>query len=135
MALKKRPIVGPPTASMTSLKSCPTVSTVVCAPFLLSQTATGKIVTGLALKYPDVRLETTTEDRAVDRIEEGYDLAIRVNPTPDESLSGVELFRMTVSLTCTSGSLPPRLGLARSGRRPGRSKSGDLECHDVRRPC
>ncbi|SES46292.1 substrate binding domain-containing protein, partial [Rhizobium sp. NFR03] len=29
-----------------------------------------------------------TEDRAVDMIEEGYDLVIRVNPAPDESLVG-----------------------------------------------
>ncbi|RWX81056.1 LysR family transcriptional regulator [Neorhizobium lilium] len=60
----------------------------VSAPLLLSQTAMGKIAAGFALKYPDVRLEITTEDRAVDMIEEGYDLAIRVNPDPDESLVG-----------------------------------------------
>lgn len=48
----------------------------------------GRIAAGFALKYPDVRLEITTEDRAVDMIEEGYDLVIRVNPAPDESLVG-----------------------------------------------
>jgi len=48
----------------------------------------GKIAAAFALKYPDVRLEITTEDRAVDMIEEGYDLVIRVNPAPDESLVG-----------------------------------------------
>ncbi|MBY3328720.1 LysR family transcriptional regulator [Rhizobium laguerreae] len=60
----------------------------VSAPLLLSQTAMGMIAAGFALKYPDVRLEITTEDRAVDMIEEGYDLVIRVNPAPDESLVG-----------------------------------------------
>ncbi|WP_416799550.1 LysR family transcriptional regulator [Ciceribacter azotifigens] len=60
----------------------------ISAPLLLSQTAMGKIAAGFALKYPDVRLEITTEDRAVDMIEEGYDLVIRVNPDPDESLIG-----------------------------------------------
>jgi DNA-binding transcriptional LysR family regulator len=60
----------------------------VSAPLLLSQTAMGKIAAGFALKFPDVRLEITTEDRAVDMIEEGYDLVIRVNPDPDESLVG-----------------------------------------------
>lgn len=60
----------------------------VSAPLLLSQTAMGKIAAGFALKYPDVKLEVTTEDRAVDMIEEGYDLVIRVNPDPDESLVG-----------------------------------------------
>jgi DNA-binding transcriptional LysR family regulator len=60
----------------------------ISAPLLLSQTAMGKIGAGFALKYPEVRLEITTEDRAVDMIEEGYDLVIRVNPDPDESLVG-----------------------------------------------
>ncbi len=48
----------------------------------------GKIAAGFALQYPEVRLEITTEDRAVDMIEEGYDLVIRVNPDADESLVG-----------------------------------------------
>lgn len=58
------------------------------APLLFSQTAMGKIAAGFALKYPEVRLDVSTEDRAVDMIEEGFDLVIRVNPRPDESLIG-----------------------------------------------
>lgn len=60
----------------------------VSAPLLFSQIAMGKIAAGFALKYPEVRLEVTTEDRAVDMVEEGFDLVIRVNPHPDESLVG-----------------------------------------------
>jgi DNA-binding transcriptional LysR family regulator len=60
----------------------------ISAPLLFSQTAMGKIAAGFALKYPEVRLEITTEDRAVDMIEEGFDLVIRVNPAPDENLVG-----------------------------------------------
>jgi len=60
----------------------------ISAPLLFSQTAMGKLAAAFALKYPEVRLEVTTEDRAVDMIEEGYDLVIRVNPDPDESLVG-----------------------------------------------
>ncbi|HEV7417047.1 MAG TPA: LysR substrate-binding domain-containing protein [Tianweitania sediminis] len=60
----------------------------ISSPLLFSQTAMGKLAAGFALKYPEVRLEVTTEDRAVDMIEEGYDLVIRVNPNPDESLVG-----------------------------------------------
>src|SRR3954470_8052526 len=48
----------------------------------------GILAAKFALKYPEVRLEITTEDRAVDMIEEGYDVVIRVNPDPDESLVG-----------------------------------------------
>jgi DNA-binding transcriptional LysR family regulator len=60
----------------------------VSAPLLFSQTAMGKLAAGFALKYPEVRLEVTTEDRPVDMIEEAYDLVIRVNPDPDERLVG-----------------------------------------------
>jgi DNA-binding transcriptional LysR family regulator len=60
----------------------------ISAPLLFSQAAMGKLAAAFALKYPEVRLEVTTEDRAVDMIEEGHDLVIRVNPDPDESLVG-----------------------------------------------
>nr|WP_314542893.1 LysR substrate-binding domain-containing protein [uncultured Massilia sp.] len=65
----------------------------VSAPLLFSQVALGKLAAGFALAYPEVRLEVTTEDRAVDMVEEGIDLVIRVNPDPDESLVGRILLR------------------------------------------
>ncbi|MGY3465850.1 DNA-binding transcriptional LysR family regulator [Bradyrhizobium sp. LM6.11] len=60
----------------------------ISAPLLFSQTAMGNLAAGFALRYPEVRLEVTTEDRSVDMVEEGYDLVIRVNPDPDDSLVG-----------------------------------------------
>lgn len=60
----------------------------ISAPLLFSQTVMGKIAAGFAMKFPEVRLEVTTEDRAVDMIEEAYDLVIRVNPAPDAALVG-----------------------------------------------
>ncbi|EJC83661.1 transcriptional regulator [Rhizobium leguminosarum bv. trifolii WSM2297] len=60
----------------------------VSAPLLFSQTAIGKLAASFALKYPEVRVEVTTEDRVVDMVEEGYDLVIRVNPDPDNTLVG-----------------------------------------------
>jgi DNA-binding transcriptional LysR family regulator len=60
----------------------------ISAPLLFSQTAMGKLAAGFALKFPEVRLEITTEDRSVDMIEEAYDLVIRVNPERDASLVG-----------------------------------------------
>lgn len=60
----------------------------ISAPLLFSQTAMGKLAAEFAMKYPQIQLEVTTEDRSVDMIEEAYDLVIRVNPSPDESLVG-----------------------------------------------
>ncbi|RUW63221.1 LysR family transcriptional regulator [Mesorhizobium sp. M7A.F.Ca.US.008.03.1.1] len=65
----------------------------ISAPIHFSQTAMGRIAAGFTLKHPEVRLEVTTEDRSVDMIEEGYDLVIRVNPNPDESLIGRAFLR------------------------------------------
>jgi DNA-binding transcriptional LysR family regulator len=60
----------------------------ISAPLLFAQTAMGRLAAGFALSYPDVRLEVATEDRVVDMVEEGYDLVLRVNPDPDETLVG-----------------------------------------------
>lgn len=65
----------------------------ISAPLLFSQIAMGKLAAGFAARFPDVRLEVTTEDRPVDIVEEGYDLVIRVNPDPDESLVGRAFLR------------------------------------------
>jgi DNA-binding transcriptional LysR family regulator len=84
----------------------------ISAPLLFSQTAMGKLAAGFALEYPEVNLEVTTEDRTVDMVEEGYDLVIRVNPDPDESLVGRVLLRdrlvvvASPSLTRPPGNTP-----------------------------
>jgi DNA-binding transcriptional LysR family regulator len=95
----------------------------ISAPLLLSQTAMGKVAAGFALRYPDVRLEITTEDRAVDMIEEGYDLVIRVNPGQDEALVGRAFLhdRLVVvaspELSRPAGDLPAP-GVVRGGGNP-----------------
>lgn len=80
--------VGETAAAIASGSARPRGTLRLSAPLLFSQTAMGKLAAGFALQYPEVNLEVTTEDRAVDMIEEGYDLVIRVNPAPDESLVG-----------------------------------------------
>ena len=60
----------------------------ISAPLLFCQLAMGKLAANFAVKYPDVQLEVTTEDRPVDMVDEGYDLVIRVNPDTDENLYG-----------------------------------------------
>lgn len=65
----------------------------ISAPLLFSQTAMGNLAAAFRLRYPEVRLEATTEDRTVDMVEEGYDLVIRVNPSPDATLVGRPFLR------------------------------------------
>jgi DNA-binding transcriptional LysR family regulator len=75
-------------AGISSGGSTPRGRLRISAPLLFSQMAMGKLAAEFAMKFPDVRLEVTTEDRTVDMVEEGYDLVIRVNPNPDETLVG-----------------------------------------------
>lgn len=60
----------------------------ISAPLMFSQAALGKLAAGFVLKYPEVQVEIIVEDRAVDMIEEAYDLVIRVNPQADVNLVG-----------------------------------------------
>src|ERR1700712_957649 len=103
----------------------------ISAPLLISQTAMGRLAAGFALKYPEVRLEVTTEDRAVDMIEEGYDLVIRVNPDPDENLVGRAFLRDRL-VVVASPDLPRRTGgLAAPGVARG---TGEQQTWHVKTP-
>ncbi|WP_225031199.1 LysR family transcriptional regulator [Paraburkholderia sp. XV] len=79
----------------------------ISAPLLFSQIAMGKLAAGFALKYPEVRLEVTAEDRGVDMIDEGYDLVIRVNPDPDEGLIGRIFLRDRLVVVANPGLIRP----------------------------
>jgi DNA-binding transcriptional LysR family regulator len=70
----------------------------------------GKLAAGFALKHPDVRLEVTTEDRSVDMVEEAYDLVIRVNPEPDESLVGRVFLHDRLVVVASPDLAPPTIG-------------------------
>lgn len=60
----------------------------VSAPLLFAHIAMGRIAAGFIAAYPEVRLEVTADDRFVDLVDEGYDVVIRVNPSPDQDLVG-----------------------------------------------
>lgn len=60
----------------------------VSAPVVFAHVAMPRIAARFALAYPEVRLEIVAEDRKVDPVEDGYDLIIRIDPSPDERLVG-----------------------------------------------
>jgi DNA-binding transcriptional LysR family regulator len=80
--------LGETAAEIASGGASPRGTLRISVPLLFSQIAMGTLAARFALRYPDVRLDITTEDRQVDMVEEGYDLVIRINPDPDESLIG-----------------------------------------------
>lgn len=60
----------------------------VSAPVVLSHVALGHVGARFALAYPDVQLEILADDRKMDPVEDGFDLVIRVDPSPSERLVG-----------------------------------------------
>lgn len=60
----------------------------ISAPFLFAQAVLGRLTAEFAVQYPEVTVDVTAEDRNVDMIKDGYDLAIRVDPESDSSLIG-----------------------------------------------
>jgi DNA-binding transcriptional LysR family regulator len=80
-------------ASIASGANVPRGTLRISVPLLFGQIVMGKLAAEFARMHPEVRLEVTAEERTIDLVEEGYDLVIRVNPDPDDSLVGRILFR------------------------------------------
>ncbi|MBD0417047.1 LysR family transcriptional regulator [Oryzicola mucosus] len=83
----------------------------ISAPLLFSQTAMGKLAAEFGMQYPEVRLEVTTDDREVDMIEEAYDLVIRVNPKPNETLVGRAFLRDRLVVVASPNLVRPTEGV------------------------
>jgi DNA-binding transcriptional LysR family regulator len=97
----------------------------ISAPLLFSQTAMGRLAAEFARRHPEVRLEVTTDDRPVDLVEEGYDLVIRVNPDPDETLVGKVFLRDRLVVVAGPDLARPRDGsVVRAVVRGGGEQAG-----------
>ncbi len=60
----------------------------VSVPLMLGQHVMGELAARFLARYPLVRLEIVTDDRYVDLVQDGFDVAIRAKPKPDEGLVG-----------------------------------------------
>ena len=60
----------------------------VSVPLLLAGDLLGGLAARFLQRHPKVRLEMTAEDRYVDLVQEGFDVAIRANPPPNDELVG-----------------------------------------------
>lgn len=60
----------------------------IAAPVLYSQLVMGRIGAQFCAAYPEVSIEVVAEDRLVDLVEDRFDVAIRINPSPDSRLVG-----------------------------------------------
>lgn len=81
----------------------------ITAPRTFSDAAIGQSLVDFAAAHPDVVLDINLDDRVVDLVEEGYDLAIRITKLADSGLIARRLapFRL---LLCASPALIEKLG-------------------------
>lgn len=96
----------------------------ISAPLLFAQTAMGRLAAEFARQYPEVRLEVTADDRAVDMIEEGYDLVIRVDPAADDALVGRPFLHDRLVVVTSA-----QLALPQGGTVPAVVRGGDPVRH------
>lgn len=82
----------------------------ISAPVLFASAAMGTLAAGFALRYPEVQLDVTAEDRNVDMVEEAIDLVIRVNPQPDADLVGRCFLRDRLVIAAAPGIVRPKTG-------------------------
>ena len=81
----------------------------ISVPLLFGHFCLGRIAARFADAHPGVLLEAVVEDRKVDLLREGFDAALRINPSPDGTLSGRLLGRNRLVLVAAPA-LASRLG-------------------------
>lgn len=83
----------------------------VACPVTLAQTTLGPILPQFLARYPQVRIDMRVSNRVVDLVEEGFDVALRVRPTLDDSGSLViKNFGLTRTLLVASPTQLARQG-------------------------
>ena len=86
----------------------------IASPVLFSQLEMGRICAEFCAAYPEVTIEAVAEDRMVDLVEEQFDVAIRINPSPDSNLVG-RCFAIDKLVVAAAPSVPePGPGAVRS---------------------
>jgi DNA-binding transcriptional LysR family regulator len=84
----------------------------IAAPLLFSQLAFGQHGARFLAAYPEVQLDVVAQDRAVDLVEEHFDVAIRVNPREDSTLVGRCFAKDRLVVAATPSIRMPRAGKA-----------------------
>jgi DNA-binding transcriptional LysR family regulator len=89
-------------AMVEGFQSAPVGTLRISAPIILGQAFLGLIVSDYLHRYSGTRCFVELSNRAVDLIEEGFDLAIRVGTLPDSSLRQQWLGQTTTALYASS---------------------------------
>lgn len=87
----------------------------ITAPRTFADAAIGQSLIDFASQHPDIVLDISLDDRVVDLVEEGYDLAIRITKLADSALIARKLAPSRI-LLCASPALIERYGAPKHPR-------------------
>lgn len=79
----------------------------VNVPAVFGHMLMGRLAGEFAKAYPEIRLEVTVEDRAVDPAVEGYDVVVRIDPAPCATLVGHRFARDRLVVVAAPTHAPP----------------------------
>ncbi|MEL7298477.1 MAG: LysR family transcriptional regulator [Pseudomonadota bacterium] len=97
-------------AEATGMQSDPSGALKVNAPVEFGRSFVTGLLCALQYRYPNISIDLTLNDRVVDLVDEGFDLAIRVGELPDSSLIARRLARCSLTL-CASPDYVAKHGL------------------------
>jgi DNA-binding transcriptional LysR family regulator len=80
----------------------------VSVPLMFGQQVMGDFAARFVARYPLVRLEILADDRYVDLVQEGFDVAIRAKPKPDDELVGRCVLRDRLLVVASPALVLPR---------------------------
>jgi DNA-binding transcriptional LysR family regulator len=87
LADRARALLGDYEAALTGLAHAPVRGVLrITAPVQFGRRHVAPVVSAFLNEYPEVQVELTLNDRNLDLIEEGLDLAVRIGPLADSSL-------------------------------------------------
>ncbi len=85
-------------ASLSELSSHPSGTLKLSAPIDFGVLRLAPAIAGYQNRYPDVNIDINYQDRKVNLVEDGFDIAIRIGALPDSSMVAIPL--MEVALIC-----------------------------------
>ncbi|MEL6125814.1 MAG: LysR family transcriptional regulator [Pseudomonadota bacterium] len=95
-------------AMVTSMQSEPRGQLRISAPVSFGTTHLSAAVGEFLLEYPDVSINMVLDDRFVEMVSEGFDLAIRIGELPDSTLRARKIAQGTLKLVASPEYLAAR---------------------------
>ena len=87
VAMREEALAAEQAVAQSHTEPCGTIR--VACPVTLAQTTVGALLPQFLLRYPQVMVDMRVSNRAVDLVDEGFDVALRVRNTLDDSGSMV----------------------------------------------